>query len=392
MKKLNITKEHFEKSDYFNKKYGKLEYVSESGKLFKTDKGKVLMFKESEGMGLSPDELDDELSAEIDSDEIKNDDFYDEGLERAMKDYGRKIARYAKVEATPQSVGCGVKEISLWYVDTEKNEIWYEIDIVRASRKDNLDYSDIDDKFIKNMYDVMFKSYGEFVGWKFPYKQYCHDGVMENGNELPIAIGIKIDMKQVKVSKRHVDDARLDYLTNYEESTKKFGKKFAKESSEGDDPEVQRLAKKVLASMKKMRKTLDDYGIPKFSKTYEMPCGDRLEITLKAGRDDSFHAIGGGSVLIFYANYGRHIGGWAMDIDADGHIQYPELYNHTHRVIEAFNIFLSEFSKDFQEYVRHYEDDEFDESSKGKIPKFVNESEEDDMEKEFTYKGISITR
>ena len=125
--------------------------------------------------------------------------------------------------------------------------------------------------------------------------------------------------------------------------------------------------------MKKLRKTLDDYGISKFSKAYEMPCGDRLEITLKAGRDDSFQAIGGGSVLKFYANYGRHIGGWAMDIDADGHIDYPELYNHTHRVIEAFNIFLSEFSRNFQEYVRHYEDDEFDESSKGKIPKFVKE-------------------
>ena len=47
MKKLNITKEHFEKSNYFNKKYGKLEYVSESGKLYKTDKGQVLKFKES---------------------------------------------------------------------------------------------------------------------------------------------------------------------------------------------------------------------------------------------------------------------------------------------------------------------------------------------------------
>ena len=47
MKKLNITKERFEKSRYFKNKYGKLEYVSESGKLFKTDKGKVLMFKES---------------------------------------------------------------------------------------------------------------------------------------------------------------------------------------------------------------------------------------------------------------------------------------------------------------------------------------------------------
>ena len=47
MKKLNITKEQFEKSRYFKNKYGKLEYVSESGKVFKTNKGKVLKFKES---------------------------------------------------------------------------------------------------------------------------------------------------------------------------------------------------------------------------------------------------------------------------------------------------------------------------------------------------------
>ena len=47
MKKLSITKESFEKSKYFTNKYGKLEYVSESGKVFKTSKGKILMFKES---------------------------------------------------------------------------------------------------------------------------------------------------------------------------------------------------------------------------------------------------------------------------------------------------------------------------------------------------------
>ena len=34
-KKLNITKEVFNKSKYFQNKYGKLEYVSESGKIFK---------------------------------------------------------------------------------------------------------------------------------------------------------------------------------------------------------------------------------------------------------------------------------------------------------------------------------------------------------------------
>ena len=47
MKKLNVTKEQFNRSNYFQRKYGKLEYVSESGRLFKTNKGKVLKFKES---------------------------------------------------------------------------------------------------------------------------------------------------------------------------------------------------------------------------------------------------------------------------------------------------------------------------------------------------------
>ena len=47
MKKLSITKEQFNRSRYFTNKYGKLEYVSESGKLFKTNKGKILKFKES---------------------------------------------------------------------------------------------------------------------------------------------------------------------------------------------------------------------------------------------------------------------------------------------------------------------------------------------------------
>ena len=44
MKKLNVTKEQFNRSRYFTNKYGKLEYVSESGKQFKTSKGIVLEF------------------------------------------------------------------------------------------------------------------------------------------------------------------------------------------------------------------------------------------------------------------------------------------------------------------------------------------------------------
>ena len=54
MKKLNITKERFEKSRYFQRKYGKLEYVSESGKLFKTNKGQILKFAKED----SSDEWD----------------------------------------------------------------------------------------------------------------------------------------------------------------------------------------------------------------------------------------------------------------------------------------------------------------------------------------------
>ena len=68
MKKLNITKEQFNRSNYFQKKYGKLEYVSESGNLFKTNKGKVLKFNESldeDGSGrdyYGDDFFDDEIN------------------------------------------------------------------------------------------------------------------------------------------------------------------------------------------------------------------------------------------------------------------------------------------------------------------------------------------
>ena len=48
MKKLNITKDKFTESKYFTTKYGKLEYVSESGKFYKTSKGKLLNFNESQ--------------------------------------------------------------------------------------------------------------------------------------------------------------------------------------------------------------------------------------------------------------------------------------------------------------------------------------------------------
>lgn len=58
MKKFNITKERFEKSRYFQKKYGKLEYVSESGNLYKTDKGKVLKFVKESSVEIPDDAIE----------------------------------------------------------------------------------------------------------------------------------------------------------------------------------------------------------------------------------------------------------------------------------------------------------------------------------------------
>lgn len=44
IKRLNITKKYFNESNYFKAKYGKLKYVSENGKFYKTSKGQVLKF------------------------------------------------------------------------------------------------------------------------------------------------------------------------------------------------------------------------------------------------------------------------------------------------------------------------------------------------------------
>ena len=48
MKKLNITKKQYDESKYFNQKYGSLKFVSESGKLYKTDKGVVLALESAD--------------------------------------------------------------------------------------------------------------------------------------------------------------------------------------------------------------------------------------------------------------------------------------------------------------------------------------------------------
>ena len=86
MKKLNITKEQFNRSNYFQRKYGKLRYVSESGRLFKTSKGKVLKFNEG---GLRGWELEQDLDSLQEQCEDGNMSF--DEVERTLLGLGFKL-------------------------------------------------------------------------------------------------------------------------------------------------------------------------------------------------------------------------------------------------------------------------------------------------------------
>lgn len=69
MRTLKITKEHYNKSRYFQNKYGKLKYVNESGDLYKTNKGNLIKFveaKKKSDFDGAPNVLD-ELIRKLDS-------------------------------------------------------------------------------------------------------------------------------------------------------------------------------------------------------------------------------------------------------------------------------------------------------------------------------------
>ena len=65
MKKLKVTKERFEKSRYFQKKYGKLKYVSESGNIYKTAKGNVIQFVSEAREYVDDNSIDPETAEEF---------------------------------------------------------------------------------------------------------------------------------------------------------------------------------------------------------------------------------------------------------------------------------------------------------------------------------------
>ena len=101
MKKLNITKEAFEKSRYFQKKYGKLEYVSESGDVYRTSKGETIRLM-GEGrykqINFTKDELLDRIQEYIIKfEEIRNQlDELSEFFYKNVRQPGRDFLRSAE--------------------------------------------------------------------------------------------------------------------------------------------------------------------------------------------------------------------------------------------------------------------------------------------------------
>ena len=150
MKRLHITREHFEKSKYFTRKYGNLKFVSESGKLFKTDKGHVIKFSES----MSNDDAVNVMSAASATDM----DAADMGLishkkadpyNTLKKNKGKKVDEGMKREVVPMNGRASFGHKAVEEEDENGFTLYsYETPVARLERRDDgsgLDFSLLND-------------------------------------------------------------------------------------------------------------------------------------------------------------------------------------------------------------------------------------------------------
>ena len=166
MKKLNITKEQFNKSEYFQKKYGKLEYVSESGNLYKTNKGKILKFvKES-------DEPEGWLS-----------EIHDKAYDKMARNLAKQIKEKVKLPAVAHEGGrrIGVypwaKNLGDWNCWDEKKAQPF-VDKIMDAFPGMLDYYGPGDLYGRPglMFRLNFKYLFDKVNsGEFPYKESSND-------------------------------------------------------------------------------------------------------------------------------------------------------------------------------------------------------------------------
>ena len=122
MKTLKITKERFEKSRYFQKKYGKLEYVSESGEIYMTESGELVRFLKEKRLPAKKVPVKKPLNRRSNMDDVE--DVSDEVEERPLKGNSRKpksankpmkkfrnfndLKRYIEGEAYDKEVGAAI--------------------------------------------------------------------------------------------------------------------------------------------------------------------------------------------------------------------------------------------------------------------------------------------
>ena len=255
MKKLNITKEAFEKSNYFTKKYGKLEYVSESGKLFKTDKGQLLKFKESLD-DFDYDLLDSDIGRkvvsksifdDIDDGIIKRNYLGIRGLSFGKYSDGQKFLSYNGEEALyddfknliqssiPESDGSNAK-FNKW-INNPKNKMtikkllpkidWYENDdsVWESTKK-------FGRKFMKESCDEEFDRYYERMKKIFRYDSGIHIRLRDNedGSEtIEVTFDDRFNWNDDVVSGRiplDEDSGLLDWITRFDEQAHRNGWEF----------------------------------------------------------------------------------------------------------------------------------------------------------------------
>lgn len=123
MKKLNITKKRFNESKYFQNKYGKLEFVSESGKVYKTDKGQLIKF------------VNENLNT-------------DSGLNE--KEFLRKVNEYKRILNAINKVYDIVDNLEDAPEDTLQSNTWRTIDKIRTSAENAI--AEIRRKYLFDLY------------------------------------------------------------------------------------------------------------------------------------------------------------------------------------------------------------------------------------------------
>lgn len=296
MKKLNITKEAFEKSRYFTKKYGKLEYVSESGKMFKTNKGKVLMFKES----------------------IKD-------IAPGIQDWGSTI-----------------------YVEPLEVEMSWD-DVYYIVKKDCRQYPLLEEE----------------LGLE-PYEEPSDEQIREWIETNPKSF---MDYLEEFGSYNATDFSGDD---EYDESTKKFGRKFMKESCDEEFDRYYERMKNIFRYDSGIHTRLRDNEDG--SETIEVTFDDRYQWDddVESGRIPLDKDARLEHWISRFDDAG-HRNGWEFDYEIAKDIEHP-IDGGANNDYLAMLTLTCKCDK---------EDDLL----------FENSSEStDDMEKEFTYKGISITR